>query len=56
VGDIAEGARMHERWGSFRGLHQVGLDGIVEKRKHRAGGAEIGSRNWTSRARCADHD
>ena len=36
VGDVGKGAAVHQRRRAFDGLHQVRLDGVFQKRRHRA--------------------
>ena len=36
VGDVGEGSAVDERRRAFDGLHQIGLDGVFEQRRHRA--------------------
>ena len=41
VGDVAEGAGVHERGPALEGLHQVRQDGVLEEQRHGAGGLEL---------------
>ena len=41
VGDVPEGACVHQHRLALQRLHQVGLDGIPKKRHHRADGVHV---------------
>ena len=41
VGDVGEGPAVHEGRGALQGLHQVGLQGVLQQRRHGAGGLQI---------------
>ena len=41
VGDVGKGAAVDERRGVFQRLHQIGLERVLEKRRHRPRGLEV---------------
>ena len=41
MGDVREGAAVHEGRGAFQGLHQVGLQGVAQQGCHRAGRLQV---------------
>ena len=43
--DVGERAAMHERGRAFERLHEIGLDGVLEQRRHRPFGLEFGRRH-----------
>ena len=54
--DVAERTAMHERGCAFQRLHQVGLEGITQQRRHRAVRTEVLRRDRLAPAILADDD
>ena len=55
VRDIGEGAAMHQRRRTFERLDEIGLDRLLEQRRHRAFRLEVGRRHRRLRVGVADH-
>jgi len=56
VGDISKRPGMHHRGRAFRGLHQVGQNGLIEQRHHGPGRSQIAGGHRFAGLRHAHHD